>query len=83
LAHSLLENFRMRTAVQFRAHLASGAEILARPAGFLPVAPPRSGAEHAMFLPEMQHRAEFLPAMKFYSHQFSSPRPASPTEAGD
>ena len=55
----------MKTALQFRSHLAFGGEILAECATFLPVEPAGHQATGNLYTPELRHLWGFLPIFNF------------------
>ena len=55
----------MKSAVQFRSHLAFGGEILAQPATFLPGEAGLAEGDGQIYTPELRHLAGFLPILNF------------------
>ena len=55
----------MKTPFQFRSRLATGGEILAQQATFLPVEPARPFDAEYIHLSKMQYLAGFLPVLGF------------------
>jgi hypothetical protein len=65
----------MKKSVQFHPQLASGREILAETATFLPVESARRRAGQEMFLPEMRHLAGFPTIFNFNPENFAVAQP--------
>jgi hypothetical protein len=65
----------MKKSCQFHSRLASGGEILAQSATFLPVEPARPAPDGHIYQPEMQHFAGFLPVFNFNRKNLTVARP--------
>ena len=65
----------MKKTCQFRSRLASGGEILAQSATFLPVESGRRRAGREMFLPEIRHLLGFPAIFNFNPENFTVAQP--------
>jgi hypothetical protein len=65
----------MKKSIQFRPQFASGREILAETATFLPVESGRRRAGREMFLPEIRHLLGFPAIFNFNPENFTVAQP--------
>lgn len=65
----------MNTSFQFRSRLASGGEILAQQATFLPVQTGCTPAREQIYASELEYLAGFLPVFNFNGKKFTVAQP--------